>query len=78
MDFGKRLQELRTAAGLSQAKLAELSGSSLDSLRNWEQGRAMPKVDTAARLAKALSVSLDTLTGTAEPAAKPRGRRKGK
>jgi transcriptional regulator with XRE-family HTH domain len=61
MDFGKKLQKLRKAAGMSQSQLAKLSGTSIDSLRNWEQGRALPKIDTAKRLANALDVSLDQL-----------------
>jgi transcriptional regulator with XRE-family HTH domain len=61
MGIGMRLQQLRKAAGLSQTELAQLSETSIDSLRNWEQDRSTPKLDAAARLAKALGVTLDAL-----------------
>jgi transcriptional regulator with XRE-family HTH domain len=61
MSFGARLQELRKDAGFSQSELARRSGSSIDSLRNWEQDRVLPRLDAATRLARALGVSLDRL-----------------
>jgi transcriptional regulator with XRE-family HTH domain len=85
MSFGKTLQALRKMAGLSQVELAARSGTPIDSLRNWEQDRVLPKIDAASRLARALGVSLDRLAVIAEdgaaaerqprrPARKPRGR----
>lgn len=71
MSFGETLQRLRKAAGLSQTELAAKSGMRIDSLRNWEQGRAMPKVDAAHKLATALGVSLDELAVDMHPAQKP-------
>ena len=38
---------IREARGLSQARFAALYGFSIDSIRNWEQGRRQP--DLAAR-----------------------------
>jgi transcriptional regulator with XRE-family HTH domain len=69
MTFGMKLQQVRKSAGMPQTELARLSETSIDSLRNWEQDRAMPKIDAAARLARALGVPLDVLTvgGPAEP-----------
>jgi transcriptional regulator with XRE-family HTH domain len=61
MSYGAVLQELRKAAGLSQSELARLAGESVDSLRNWEQGRVLPKIDAVTKIAKALGVSLDLL-----------------
>ena len=69
MSFGQQLRELRKDAGLSQTELAAQSGTSIDTLRNWEQDRALPKIDAASRLAKALGVSLDRLA-VLEPAPK--------
>jgi transcriptional regulator with XRE-family HTH domain len=66
MSFGKRLQELRRVAGLSQTDLAKQSGISIDSLRNWEQDRALPKIDAAARLARHLKVLVDELVRDAD------------
>jgi transcriptional regulator with XRE-family HTH domain len=86
MSFGKTLQDLRQAAGLSQTQLAAQSGTSIDTLRNWEQGRNLPSIEAAAKLAKALGVTLDRLAvglgdeeSSPEPTPKkPRGRGKGK
>ncbi len=55
---GKRLQRLRKAAGMSQAHLAEAANVPIGTLRNWEQDRRTPLLDTAARVANALGVSV--------------------
>jgi transcriptional regulator with XRE-family HTH domain len=62
--MGERLQELRRAAGLSQPGLAQAAGVPVGTLRNWEQGRRVPLLDTAAAVARALGVTLDDLAGT--------------
>lgn len=90
MLFGKNLQRIREEAGLSQSELARRSDSPIDSVRNWEQSKALPRIDAVARLARALSVTVDALvadvdfprpgeTATAsEPAAEPtKGERRG-
>jgi transcriptional regulator with XRE-family HTH domain len=77
MGFGKTLQDLRKAAGLSQAELAVRSDTSIDSLRNWEQDKALPKIDAVTRLASALSVSLDRFAYSGEPEAAPKKPRQG-
>lgn len=59
--MGKRLKRLRDEAGLSQEQLAQRAGVPVGSLRNYEQDRRVPRLDAAARLAKVLAVSLDTL-----------------
>jgi transcriptional regulator with XRE-family HTH domain len=61
--MGQRLQRLRQEAGMSQPELAKAADVPLGTLRNWEQGRRMPLLDTAARVAGALGVSLDELAG---------------
>ncbi len=81
MGFGNVLQKVREEVGLSQAQLAQQAGTSIDSLRKWEQDRALPKIDVVTRLANALGVSLDRLAyaGEKKPAAapkKPASRRK--
>lgn len=82
IEMGKRLQQLRRKAGLSQSQLARAADVPIGSLRNWEHGRRTPLLDAAARLAQALSVSLDELAGmrrTETPAPKKTTRkRKGK
>jgi transcriptional regulator with XRE-family HTH domain len=82
--MGQRLQRLRLAAGLSQSQLAGKSGVPIGTLRNWEQDRRVPLLDTAARVAQALGVTLDLLAGLGPepeppPAAEPSGeKRKGR
>jgi transcriptional regulator with XRE-family HTH domain len=85
--MGQRLQELRRAKGMSQPQLAEAAKVSVGALRNWEQGRRLPYIDTAYRIARALGITVDDLIGEAfeqasgesKPAAKEkRGRKKGK
>jgi DNA-binding transcriptional regulator YiaG len=37
-----KIKEIRHASGLSQSRFAELISVSVDTLRNWEQGRRSP------------------------------------
>src|SRR5436309_15794074 len=61
--MGERLQDLRLSAGLSQPQLARAAGIPTASLKNWEQGLRLPRLDAAYRLAKALGITLDVLAG---------------
>jgi transcriptional regulator with XRE-family HTH domain len=61
--MGKRLQMLRRKAGLSQTGLAGLSGTSVMSVRKWEQGKREPLFSTAVRIAAALKITLEELAG---------------
>jgi transcriptional regulator with XRE-family HTH domain len=61
--MGERLQKLREEAGMSQSQLARAAGLPLTTLRNWEQGRRVPLLDNALRVAKALGVTVDHLAG---------------
>ena len=54
--FSETLKAARRRANLTQKALAERSGLPLRSLLNWEQGRRLPRLQTARRLAKALRV----------------------
>jgi transcriptional regulator with XRE-family HTH domain len=65
--MGSRLKRLRTAAGFSQTRLAEASGVPIGTLRNWEQDRRTPLLDTAARVAAVLGVTLDELAKQLQP-----------
>lgn len=64
MGFAENLHRLRTEAGLSQMELCRKSGISIDSLRNWEQGRVLPRIDAVVKLATALGVQVDALTAS--------------
>jgi transcriptional regulator with XRE-family HTH domain len=73
MKFGKRLQELREKAGMTQKQLAESSGLPLGSIRNYEQGYRDPLWQVVFKLADALGVSCeafkDCLDGEDKPVA---------
>ena len=66
MGFGNRLRLLREAANLTQSELADRAGMSKAGIANLEQGRRKPEWDTLQKLAKALSVPLDSFTGDSE------------
>lgn len=63
--FGQRLQRLRLRADRSQSQLARAANIPVGTLRNLEQDRRIPRLDTADALARAMGVSLDELTGDA-------------
>lgn len=73
--MGVRLKKLRNERGLSQAKLAELSGIPKGTLLQWEYGMRTPLLDAAVKLADALGITLDELAGREppKPARKPKG-----
>jgi transcriptional regulator with XRE-family HTH domain len=58
MPFAAMLRDLREKSKLTQGQLALRAKVSIDSLRNWEQGRSLPKITEAARLATVLGISL--------------------
>lgn len=73
--FGKKLQELRERAGLSQSELATASGVPVWSVRGYEQGRREPLWSVLFKLADALGVSVEEFrtaidTNSEPPAAK--------
>lgn len=73
--MGNRLQQLRRDKGMSQPALADAAGVPVGSLRNWEQGRRLPQLDAAYRLALALGVSLDDLARGVFDEPQPKRRR---
>jgi transcriptional regulator with XRE-family HTH domain len=58
---GEKLQRLRKAAGLSQSQLARLARVPVSALRNWEQDRRLPLLNSATRIASSLDVGLEQL-----------------
>lgn len=61
MDCGHRLRELREAAGLSQAKLAELTGVTRNAVSQWEANETQPSTRRLSKIAKALRVRIDEI-----------------
>ena len=62
-DFGKRLQQIRDDAGLSQTALAREVETSQSAISQMESGERQPSFDMLRRLAKALGVSPAHLLG---------------
>jgi transcriptional regulator with XRE-family HTH domain len=62
MPLSDRIKQLRTEAGLSQAELAKLVGSTdARQISRYENGRITPSLDATIRIAEALNISLDYL-----------------
>lgn len=60
MTIGEKIKYFRTLIGITQGRLAELSGIHPVSIRKYETNRMVPGVEALSRIAKALNVSLDT------------------
>jgi putative transcriptional regulator len=71
-----RLRELRAAAGLTQAELAERAGVLVTDVSRYETGARTPGLRVAGQLADALGCSLDALREPAEGEKRGRGRPK--
>ena len=68
MELSQKIYELRTGSGLSQLDLAEKLGVSRQSVSKWETGQAVPDLDKLIRLAAALSVTPEWLSGVDDAA----------
>lgn len=58
-----RLKEIRTARGITQSKLSELSEVSQSKICEYEAEKVVPRVDAVMKLARALGCTLDELMG---------------
>lgn len=63
MDFKDRLGALRRAKHLNQGELAEATQVSIDTLKRWEAGKQLPRLDELIRLAAGLGVMVSALVG---------------
>ena len=59
--LSQKLQELRKREGFSQSKLADLVGVSFMTIRRWESGEVIPRLDEIKRLADVLHITVDEL-----------------
>lgn len=66
--FGKRLREVREAAGLSQEKLAELATLHRTYVSSVERGKRNISLENIERLAVALNVTMGALMPDPKPA----------
>ncbi len=63
MSFGSRLQQARKNKGLSQEELAKSLGTKGPAIGRYERDTMKPSIETAAKMAELLDVSLDWLVG---------------
>ena len=66
MNIGERIKLLRNKKGLKQSELAEMANISRVAVGNYERGDRQPDIEIAARIADALGISIDELTGRSE------------
>ena len=66
MNFGERLVLVRKRKNLSQSQIGKLIGINGDAYGRYERNEVKPTIEMAVKIAKALEVSLDYLTGTSE------------
>ena len=57
MTIGEKIKYFRTRIGITQAKLAELSGIHPVSIRKYETNKMVPQAPQIDRIAKALGIS---------------------
>lgn len=79
MTFREKLRELRDQAGLSEAKLAEVSGVAFGALHKYGLGIRKPPFEAVIKITKALGVSCEVFAecedfggSTSKPAKKRR------
>ena len=61
MEFNERLRVARKQARMTQIELAEKAGIAVNSVRLYEAGKIVPKLDTIEKIAGALSVDVNWL-----------------
>lgn len=69
--FGKRIQNLRTDAGLSMEQLAERLEVSKSRVAMWERGGIIPRSDMLLKVAAYFGVSTDFLLGSRQEGKEP-------
>ena len=65
--FRKRLREARINAKLTQQRMADLLGISLNGYQKYEQGETQPPLDTLVKLSHILNVTTDYLLCNDKP-----------
>ena len=63
MTIGDKIKYFRTRIGITQSKLAELSGIHPVSIRKYETNKMIPQAQQIDRIAEALGVSSFAITG---------------
>lgn len=63
MDFGREMKQQREYNGLSQSKLAQLTGVKQQSISYWENNLMEPSIANCILLADFYGISIDELVG---------------
>lgn len=66
--IGENIRELRSAAGMTQETLAEMTGVSVQAVSKWENGLSCPDIALLPELAEIFGISVDRLLTGKEPA----------
>jgi len=66
MTFGERLTKVRKRKGISQADVGKKIGINGDAYGRYERNEVRPTIEMAVKIAQALEVSLDYLTGNSD------------
>ena len=66
MDLGEQIKRIRTAKGLSQKEVLNISGLDKAQYSRIENGKTDPSFSTLERIAKALGLSVSELFATAD------------
>lgn len=66
MTFGERLTQVRKRKNLSQAEVGKKIGINGDAYGRYERNEVKPTIEMAVKIAQALEVSLDFLTGNSD------------
>lgn len=66
MTFGERLSQVRKRKKLSQADVGRRIGINGDAYGRYERNEVRPTIEMAAKISKALEISLDFLTGNSD------------
>ena len=61
MDISETIKGFRKREGLTQKKLADLTGLSIATIQGYEQGKYRPKIEALQKIAIALQVHVSTL-----------------
>lgn len=62
-EIGARIEKSRKLAGITQKELAKRIGTHFQVISNYERGARKPKIETLGKIASALGVSLESLSG---------------
>ncbi len=66
MSFGQRIIQVRKEKNISQEELAKKLQATATTIGRYERDEVKPSIDVAVRIAEALEVSLDYLTGVSK------------